>query len=256
MKNFVRNKVYIKKIGEVAGYKFWYVNGFWIRNNLDPEFGNFGYSWYMSFIPKDEFWIDYESGKVKEAQFYIDNFLTIRRELKKGKSYKKAVEIANNLEKTERGKALFLGKAKKKIGKVILRKIRKKQILTKYTKNLKIWIVRGDLVRSLFFVDYAQGGHEYVYNFVPKNEVWIDDDLYYKETPYVLIHELHERYLMSKGWPYDQSGVGVFTRKEDVKGRSAHFNAEDVENKCRRNRKLIQRTLIKEIEKNESISKA
>lgn len=256
MKNFIRNKVYIKKIGEVSGFNFWYVNGFWIRNNLDPGFGNFGYSWYMHFIPKNEFWIDYENGKVKEAQYYIENFLAIQRALKKGKSYKDAIKLANKLEKTERGKSKFMKGIKRiKVEEKILKRIRKKQIFTKYTKNLKIYVVRGDLVRSLFFIDFAQGGHECVYNFVPKNEVWIDDDVYHKEIPYVLIHELHERYLMHKGWPYDPGGVGVFSRSGDIKGRSAHFNAEAVENKCRKNRKLIKKTLIKEIEKNESVSK-
>lgn len=256
MKEFVKKRVYKKKLGVFDGYSVWYVNGFWIRNNLEPEFGNFGYSWYMPFIPKDEFWIDYENGKVKEAQYYIDNFLRIQREQKRGKSYREAVKIANRFEKMERGKSKFLKSIKKtKIGGKVLKKLRKKQLFTKYTKNLKIWVVRGDLVRSLFFVDYAQGGHEYVYNFVPKNEVWIDDDVYYKEIPYVLIHELHERYLMAKGWPYDPGGVGIFTRSGDFKGRSAHFNAEAIENKCRRNRKLIKRTLLKEIENNESVSK-
>lgn len=256
MKGFVRKKVYIKKIGDFDGYSAWYVNGYWIRNNLDPEFGNFGYSWYMHFIPKNEFWIDYENGGEGEAQYYIDNFLNIQRAMKDGKSYEAAWKLANRLEKMERGKSGFLKKIKKmKIKSNVLKKIYNKQLFTKYTKKLKIWLVHGDLVRSLFFIDYAQGGHEHVYNFVPKNEVWIDDDVYYKEIPYILIHELHERALMARGWPYDPGGVGVFTRSGDFKGRSAHFNAEAIENKCRRNRKLIKKMLLKEIESNERLIK-
>jgi hypothetical protein len=257
MKSYVRKKVYLKKIGEINGFKFWYVNGFWIRNNIEPEFGNFGYSWYMPFIPKDEFWIDYESGAKKEAKYYIDNFLTIQREMKNGTPYVKAWKKSNRLEKLERGKMKFIEKIKKiKIKEKLLEKIHKKQLFTKYTNKLKIFQVRGDLVRSLFFIDYAAGGHEYVYNFVPKNEVWIDDDVYKKEIPYVLIHELHERYLMSKGWPYDPKGVGVFTRRGDIKGKSAHFNAEDIECMCRANRKLIKKTLLKEIKNNEASIKS
>lgn len=246
-------KPYMKKITQLGGYTFWYVNGFYIRNHLDPEFGNIGHHNHFKFIPKNEMWIDYENGK-KEAKYYIDNFLRTQREVKKGKPYSRAWRIANKMEKTERGKSKFLERIRKiKVKEKILGKIRKKRLFSKYTENLKIWLVRGDLVRSLFFVDFAQGGHYFVYKFVPQEEVWIDDDLYYKEIPYVLIHELHERYLMSKGWPYDPGGVGIFTRKGDIKGRSAHFNAEDVESKCRKNPRLIRRTLIKEINKNESI---
>ena len=246
-------KPYMKKITRMGGYTFWYVNGFYIRNHLDPEFGNFGSSKYFDFIPKDEYWIDYENGD-KEARYFIDNFLTIQREVKKGTPYRKAVKISNSLEKTERGKRKLLEKLRRiKIKSKLLEKIHKKQLFTKYTKNLKIWLVRGDLVRSLFFVDYAQGGHGFVYKFVPIDEVWIDDDLYYKEIPFVLIHELHERHLMSKGWPYDSQAIGVFSRKGDVKGKSAHFNAEDIEIKCRKNKKLTKTTLIREIRKNEKV---
>ena len=55
-------------------------------------------------------------------------------------------------------------------------------------------------------MDYVQGGHDYVYKFVPHNEVWLDDDLLPEEWPYVLTHELHERKLMKeKSWAYNKA---------------------------------------------------
>jgi hypothetical protein len=66
--------------------------------------------------------------------------------------------------------------------------------------EISIWIVDGRLVRSVFDVDFTEGGHDYVYEFVPQNEVWIDNDLEESERPFVLLHELHERNLMAKGW--------------------------------------------------------
>ncbi len=71
--------------------------------------------------------------------------------------------------------------------------------------GLSVWIVTGRLVRSVFDIDFTAGGHDYVYEFVPENQVWIDDDIMEEERPYVLLHELHERNRMAKGWPYSKA---------------------------------------------------
>ena len=83
--------------------------------------------------------------------------------------------------------------------------------------GVKVWIVDGRLVRSAFDVDFTEGGHDHVYEFVPHDEVWIDNDLEEIERPYVLLHELHERNLMEKGWTYskaheDSSKIEYFCR--------------------------------------------
>ena len=92
-----------------------------------------------------------------------------------------------------------------------------------------------------------------VYNFIPKNEIWIDDDLYKKEIPFVLIHELHERWLMSKGWKYDSgAGTSLMCKKEP---KSAHFSAEELEFKCRKNPKIVKKILLREIKRNENLRK-
>ena len=248
-------KPYIKKIGEFSGYKVFYVNGYWIRKNLDKAFTNFGYNFHFDFIPKGEFWIDWENGK-KEAKYFIDSFLAIQCALEDGKSYEQAVKEADKFEQRERSKSKFLKKLKKlNTKKEILKKIHKKRLFKEYTQNIQIWIVRGDLVRSLFHLDFTQGGHDLVYNFIPKNEVWIDDDIYRKEIPFVLIHELHERRLMLKGWSYDDAGgQEVFMRNQNKKGKSAHFHAEDLEFWCRHHPKKVHKILVKEIKMNENLS--
>ena len=43
-------KPYLKKVGVFNGYNVWYVNGYYIRNNLDKEFTNFGSNRYFHFI--------------------------------------------------------------------------------------------------------------------------------------------------------------------------------------------------------------
>lgn len=248
-------KPYIKKIAEVAGFKVFSVNGYWIRNNLDPAFTNFGSHRHFEFIPKEEFWIDRENGKI-EAHYFIENFLAMQRELKKGKSYPKAIEVADKIERRERNRSQFLKNIKKiKVKEKILKRIYKKVLFEKYTKNLKIKIVRGNLVRSLFDLDFTEGGHDKIYRFIPQNEIWIDDKVYKKERVFVIIHELHERALMSKGWPYTSTKQGVFQRQEKGGKRSAHFSAENLEYWCRNHPKSIKRILQRETKENEKLIK-
>ena len=247
-------KPYLSKIGEYHGYRVYYVNGYYIRKHLDKEFTNFGSRKYFHFIPKHELWIDYENGKRGEARYFIDNFLMIQRELRNGQTYNEAVNIANRHEGAERSKSKHIKKIKKiKNKKKLFKKIHIKRLFSKYTKKIKIWLVRGDLVRSIFFLDFTEGGHDKVYHFIPKNEIWIDDDVYKKEIPYVLVHELHERHLMGLGWDYDAGGVGVFSRKAKKGKKSAHFDAEKVETYCRHHPKKVKKIIIDEINKNDSL---
>jgi hypothetical protein len=61
------------------------------------------------------------------------------------------------------------------------------------------------LVRSAFDIDFTAGGHDHVYEFVPENEVWIDDAIDEKERGFVLLHELHERKRMAEGLIYSKA---------------------------------------------------
>ena len=74
------------------------------------------------------------------------------------------------------------------------------------------------------------GGHDYVYEFVPENEVWIDDDIEEPERPYVLLHELHERNRMAKGWTYNK----------------AHAESSRMEYRCRHHPDELHDALIAE----------
>jgi len=71
--------------------------------------------------------------------------------------------------------------------------------------NLAIWLVDGKYVREHCYADYTQGGHEFIYDFIPVNEVWIDDDLSSDERPFVIAHEVYERSLMKSGINYDHA---------------------------------------------------
>ena len=70
--------------------------------------------------------------------------------------------------------------------------------------NLKIYKVDGNYVRTNIFIDFVLGGHDYVYKFVPKNEIWIESLTNTKDMVFSLMHELYERRLMKvKKLKYD-----------------------------------------------------
>jgi len=105
-----------------------------------------------------------------------------------------------------------------------------KKLWQMLSDGVSVWIVNGRLVRSVFDIEFTEGGHDHVYEFVPENEVWIDDDLEEPERPYVLVHELHERNLMAKGWPYSK----------------AHAESSRLEYHCRHHPDELHDALVKE----------
>ncbi|MCX6173139.1 MAG: hypothetical protein NTZ27_00080 [Ignavibacteriales bacterium] len=208
---------YLKKVGLRGAISIWIVDGTYVRTHIDEEFTNYGQHYNFKYIPKEEFWLDHE-GKPDEQKFFIDHLLVEHRLMAKGISYNDALEQADKIELLERKKSgdvrkLTKGKNLPDTEKVHVR------LWKKLETPVSVWIIDGRLVRSVFDVDFTEGGHDYVYEFVPQNEVWIDNDLEEVERPYVLLHELHERNLMAKGWDYDR----------------AHEDSSKIEYHCRHN---------------------
>jgi hypothetical protein len=228
-------KPYIKKFSKIADFTVWIVDGEYVRSNIDEEFTNFGQHYRFKFIPKKELWIDKERVPGEE-KFFIDYLLVENRLMAKGMSYDNAVNKGNIVEKKLRAKSRWMRKnAKlKKYPKKIIQSVHK-NLLQKYsTKKVKVWIINGEAVRDLFYIDFTEGGHGYVYSFIPKNEVWIDNDLEPDEVKFVLLHEMHERALMAKGMKYEAS----------------HASSSKIEYFCRKHPKKIDGELKKEIKKN------
>jgi hypothetical protein len=135
----------------------------------------------------------------------------------KGMSYEEALAKADQAERKERRRAGDV-RLLRRHGQELPKGLQAHERLWKRLENgLTVWIVNGRLVRSAFDVDFTAGGHDHVYEFVPENEVWIDDDIEEEERPYVLLHELHERNRMAHGWPYSK----------------AHAESSELEYRCR-----------------------
>jgi hypothetical protein len=217
-----KNLPYLRFIGHRGKIKIYLVDGGYVRTNLDEEFTNFGQHYRFNCIPEYEFWLENEAAP-DERRFFIDHLLVEWKLMNQGLSYDTAITYASSKERSERARSRDPGKILNRAGipdpaKVHLR------LLSDTTAGIKIWLIDGRLVRSDFYIDFTEGGHEFVYDFVPPLEVWLDNDLTPSEYPFVLLHELFERNLMAKGMVYN----------------NAHRRASKLEWSCRHNQnKLI-----------------
>lgn len=227
------DKPYIRKFEEIAGFTVWIVDGRHIRDNIDVEFTNYGQHLRFKFIPEKEFWIDEEHGGEGEEKYFIEEMLVENRLMADGMKYEQAVEKAERVERKERNKHERVIRGIRKINKEVMDSKIHKELLKKYSKKINVWIVNGRIVRDLFYIDFTEGGHDKVYDFVPDNEIWIDDDLNLRERKFVLLHEIHERNLMSHGRDY----------------ASAHKSSSEIEHYCRKNPDELDKRLNEEIKK-------
>lgn len=195
---------YVKKVDERGGLVIWAVDGAYIRGHRDEEFSNFGQHYRYNYIPENEFWIDLGT-KSNEWRFFITHLLVEHRLMREGMPYETAIIAADQEERKERRRTRDLSRLTNHGQNLPDGKDVHIRLWKKLKNGLSVWIVNGRLVRSVFDIDFTAGGHDYVYEFVPENEVWIDDDIEEKERGYVLLHELHERNHMASGWDYDKA---------------------------------------------------
>jgi len=195
---------YITLAEERSGFKIWIVDGSYIRGKIDEEFTNFGQHYRFPYIPENEFWLDQEAAN-DEQKFFIDHLLVEHRLMKAGKPYEEAIFEADRAERKERRRAGDIKKLTHNGNKLPDGHEVHKELWKHLENGINVWLVSGRLVRSVFDIDFTAGGHDKVYEFVPYKEVWIDDDIIEQERGYVLLHELHERNLMSKGFPYNKA---------------------------------------------------
>ncbi len=219
---------YLHYVGARHGVKIWIVDGAYVRKNIDEEFSNFGHHFSISKIPLDEIWLDRE-GHPNEQRFFIAHATVERRAMLDGKTYDQARELACDVEYRLRQHTTDLQHVapQRSLPQADRVHVRLRKALGDGTA---IWIVDGRLVRSVFDIEFTEGGHEFVYEFVPHAQVWIDDDVTDEEIGYVILHELHERNLMAKGMTYDD----------------AHASASKIELRCRRHPHLLHEALAGE----------
>ena len=212
-----RRLPYLQLLERRGPVSVWLVDGAYVRRNIDEEFSNFGHHYSYSEIPRDEVWLDQEAVP-DEQRFFVAHALLERQLMAEGKDYDTAREAANTEERRLR---LAAGDVRKlHLGKRPLQAVLVHERLWKALGNgVQVWFVNGRLVRSCYDVEFTEGGHDYVYEFVPQNEVWIDDDIHADERGFVL---LHERNAMARGIDYD-------TAHDDASRLERHYRNHPAE---------------------------
>jgi hypothetical protein len=188
------------------------------------------------FIPLGEIWIA-KSVKPKERHFILDTVLAYVKNVDRGCSPGDSYDVAILHEAAEREKDVFKkfhGKKQVRMKQNTHRTVPKEIYVKKYgtihdaTEDIDVYFVNGEYVRDFYMTEYVEGGHGYVYDWVPKNEIWIEDSLDEAEIPAILLHEFLERTLMKyRKFPYVKAHViaskvefehrGIFTKKDALR---------------------------------------
>lgn len=91
--------------------------------------------------------------------------------------------------------------------------------------GVKFYLVDANVVRNQYKVDFALGGNNGPYDWVPRDEIWLDAATQPSELPYIALHEFYERHrMLQNGLDYNK----------------AHAIASTIEWKAREGKKLPQ----------------
>lgn len=175
----------------------WRVNGQLIRDRVDIEFSNYSQHYRFGFIPVDEFWIDHTVHPT-ELKYFVIRLMAEWQAMRSGTSYddqwQSSVEAEQRARLEVRGPRLpnedFLRAAGLRL-------------FGRTEQGIAVRLVNGFVVRNQRYVDFAEGGHNSRYAFIPKDDIWLEDDVRPAERGFILVHELSEHQVMRGGWKYE-----------------------------------------------------
>ncbi len=219
-----RPKLNKRRVLSHAGFTVWSVNGFAVRNvaRPDEEFGNFATrDEFPDLIPEGQVWIS-EKLAPKEGIFFIANALTRLSRLDAGESGTKAEQAGLEVERLLREKVNGIpfrdGKPHREVPRDIY--LEHYATLPDARGEVEVWLIDGNLARSHYKTDYTEGGHGYVYPWVPRQQIWIEDGVDRREVPFIVCHEYLERRLMrDAGLSYDKAHPACSRAEFDLRKR-------------------------------------
>jgi len=224
-----------KLIGKWGNYTAYLVDDEVVRKKTDSkEFRRYGLntgkkgvpSVNFKFIPEKEIWIA-KSAKIQERHCLIGTALSYIRGIERRFSSDIAYEIAVSCEKSIKEKDT-LNKAQLKKNSSFKNPfhidVPEKVYYRIYTtvkdnyEVVKIYLVNREIVRNLYNSRFAEGGHGYVYEWIPKDEVWIDNLMKPKEIPIMILYEYVERAIIKyKNIPYDKAQIAASKVEFDLR---------------------------------------
>lgn len=212
-----------QKLGRPAPLKVVRVDAFKLRNRSTDwqEFGNFGTHLQWSKIPKDEVWVA-DTVPDKELPFLLASAEAQLRAHGGGASQDDAYEYGLAVERAERERHPEVGGDRPYHDEVI------PDVYAGLWKTVQgkagpvqVWIVNGLMVRNTTKTDFVEGGHAYVYPFMPEDEIWIEDQVSEEERSFVLLHEFTERHLM-RNRKVDYDKAHEYASKVEFAAREAY----------------------------------
>lgn len=185
-----------KLFGTYGKYSVYLVDGKEVRDSSlqAQEFGGIAhYHDFPELIPENEIWLENAVDPV-ERNIEITSALYQLRLIDSGvpadEAYKRAMRVENHA----REEFLLSNNNPELTDEPAPDEVYVRQY--KNLNGIKVFLIDADVVRDYYKTDFIEGGHGYVYDFIPLDEVWIEDRLDSQEIPYVLLHELVERMLM------------------------------------------------------------
>lgn len=176
----------METLGQIGEFTVKLVDGAALRNK-DPDFHGYGHHYLDGNIPEKEIWLD-ATVDHRELLFFLIRALF---------EYAKYEAGVPNHEIALQGLALDRSIRQEQPAK----RMKVRHLST--FGGLDVWLVDGAEVRRVFYPDFIQGGNGYRYEFIPKNEIWIEESLPAEDRVFTLLHELYETMLMSGGMTYD-----------------------------------------------------
>jgi hypothetical protein len=204
-------KPYLQLYKTIDGFDVYVVDGAYIRKNMNDQFTNFGQHYrFPSMIPTYEFWIDRENGgkRGEEAEYFIPHMKKEWELMRNGTMYPRAITEADEVEHDLRNQdesSQYKIRELEKIG------------------DIAVWLVNGKKIRDDCYIDFTEGGHDLVYDWIPKNEIWLDDDISKEERPYILDHEYEERCRMARGMPYNHAHNEASLLERNLRHKEPHI---------------------------------
>jgi hypothetical protein len=89
--------------------------------------------------------------------------------------------------------------------------------------GIDVFLVDGNWVKLNCNMDFVEGGNDGIYDYMAKQQIWIDSDLDHTQVRYIALHEAVERRGMESGLSYDDAHnyaneIEKEVRKDNVLG--------------------------------------
>lgn len=193
--------IYRVRLGKREGQRIWLVEGARVVRFVYPAFIMGGNDQRYRFNPDDEVWIDNRIG-IEEFEYTVAHELIERKLMReRGYSYDRAHKAGLALELSMRKRDQKRALKREKTCALPVQGVYRRFLRS--TGGVKIWIVDGPKVRQHLDGDYVFAGHGYKYDFIPKDEIWLDSAMSVEQAHFALFHELRERRMIADGIDYD-----------------------------------------------------